>query len=190
MIINLRGTNGSGKSTVAKGLMKGLEPNNVGLVEYKTPAGRPAHVMGTRVPDLDLIVVGKYTTACGGCDTIKTQDLCKEAVKAASKLASNVFFEGILASTLFSGYLALSQELKKARKGGLVWCYLDTPLEKCLQRIQQRNGGKAINEQLVADKVRAIEATRIKAEAAGETVKVIRHGQALKQILEVLNGTR
>lgn len=209
MIINLRGPNGSGKSTVAYGLIAKGEKSNleeVELASYTTPGGAERVVTGYWIHPLDLIVIGPYRTACGGCDAIKTQSLVKESVIIAAAAAKHVFFEGVIVSTLFRGYQELSIALK-ARKvcmystldrkpvksgsgkfGPMIWAYLDTPLEVCLDRIQQRNGGKPINEQLVADKVRSIAATRTKAEAAGERTTTIRYKSALADVLKLLEG--
>ena len=168
MIINIRGTNGSGKTTAARSLFEegGVDKP---LVSYATKTGAIRWVTGVYVKKRDLIVVGSYATKCGGCDGIKTQDLICEAVRAAAGLVRYVVFEGVLVSTLFSRYANLSEELGTARRPFL-WAYLDTPLDVCLKRIQERNGGKAINEKLVADKIRSISSTRAKAIANGEGV--------------------
>lgn len=185
MIINLRGANGSGKSTVAFDLMhKFLDQKEIMLASYLTPGGAKRFVTGYHLLNANLVIVGSYNTACGGCDGIKTQELIKKSVMEAAFISKHVFFEGVIVSTLFSGYLDLSRVLEN--KGGMTWAYLDTPLETCLARIQKRNGGKPINEQLVADKVRSIESTRRKAEAAGERVVTIRHKKALEDVLELL----
>lgn len=184
-IINLRGTNGSGKSTVAfKLIAEGSIDER--LAEYQTPKGAQRFVMGYRVPSLNLIVVGKYETVCGGCDGIHTQDLIKEAVINAAGVAKNVLFEGVIVSTLFSGYLELSRKLSAEIGQGLTWAYLDTPLEVCLARIYKRNGGKPIKEELVEAKIRSIEATARKASEAGEIVKTIRHKRAMADVMALL----
>lgn len=177
-IVNLRGTNGSGKSTVARKLFSsGAGAKEIDLAPYYTPKGQKRYVIGYEVPENDLIVVGSYRTECGGCDAIKTQDLVCEAVRHASGLAAHVFFEGVIVSTLFSRYMNLSKEL-----GGLVWAYMDTPLDVCLERISRRNGGKAIKTELVANKLRSINNTRLKASLARERVADIDHERAVEQV--------
>ena len=177
MILNVRGTNGSGKSTLAFTLLGSPETRaTVPLADYTVerkngPSGRS--VAGYAVPERDLIIVGRYSTACGGCDGIPTQDLVKRAVMRARELASNVFFEGIIVSTLYRGYQTLSNELKGRFDDPLTWAYLDTPLEICLERIQARNGDKPIKTELVANKIKSIQSTRRKAEQAGERVITI-----------------
>lgn len=173
LIMNIRGTNGSGKSTVIFRLMdqaKKVFP--VDLAPYKTPKGVLRQVEGTVLEDLGVVIVGPYHTQCGGCDAIKTQDLVKEAVrKAASFNLKTVVFEGVLVSTIFKGYLELSRSLVKEGHSYL-WGYLDTPVETCLARIQARNGGKPIKEKLVHDKVRSIKNTYYKARSVSENVLI------------------
>lgn len=179
-IVNLRGTNGSGKSTVARAL---LGPEHLRqpaiLAPYRTPKGAQRYVQGTLNPELDLIVVGPYRTDCGGCDAIKTQDLVKESVRIAATLARNVLFEGIIISTLYSGWATFAESTP------FTWAYLDTPVELCLARIQERNGGKPIKENLVRDKHAAIERTRLKAVSAGHPTALIDHRRAAEQVREL-----
>ena len=182
MIIDLRGPNGSGKSRVVFDLLK-LGNKEIDLVDYpNAKTGKTNYVRGYEVPKLGLIVVGRYATACGGCDGIKTQDLVCEAVRVASTRASHVLFEGVIVSTLFSRYLELSQSL------GLpyTWAFLDTPLDVCLARIYERNGGKQINETLVKGKWETIRRVREKAEAAGERYKIIDHERATVAVRRLL----
>lgn len=183
MIVNLRGTNGSGKSTVARDLIDlDQDAMRVTLVMYRTKAGREAGVFGYRLPNLRVVVVGKYETACGGCDGIKTQDLICDAVRAAADLEPNVLFEGVIVSTLYSRYAELAKEFPRR----FAFAYLDTPLKTCLKRIQRRNGGKPIKEDLVAAKIRAIESTRQKAIADGFPVFEIAHRAPADEVLGLL----
>lgn len=195
MIINLRGTNGSGKSTVARGLMAhdpatkivNLAPSGQkGLVE--------TFVQGYHVPNLDLCVVGLYKTACGGCDGIKTQELIHESVKLAAGRYKHVFFEGVVVSTIFSSYLTLATHFKLHDKP-FVWAYMDTPLQLCLDRVGDRNGGKQLKTSkaygkeevtTIEKKFKSIASTRAKAKASGELVLDIPHEAAVETILELL----
>jgi thymidylate kinase len=180
MIINIRGTNGSGKSTIARDF---LGDAIVELAPYQTPKGARKNVMGYHNRGLDLIVVGPYRTACGGCDAIKTQDLVKESVRIAAKKAQHVLFEGFIVSGIYSGYRALSQEL-----GGITWAYLDTPIEVCFARIQERNGGKSIKEYKVVEKNKEIESTRLKAKRDGEKVVTIPYESAIEAVRGMLSA--
>ena len=154
------------------------------LAEYQTKAGSNRTVPGIFIRDINehghsLIIVGKYTNVCGGCDTIKTQDLICGSVRLAAERATHVIFEGVIVSTIFQRYLDLSRELG-SKEQPYIWCFLNTNLQTCLKRIQKRNGGKPIKEELVADKMVSIHRVREKAESAGE---VIATGATSKELL-------
>jgi hypothetical protein len=73
-IVNLRGTNGSGKSTVVHTILKKHDHSVIPLTPYFTPGGASRDVPGLYVPKLDLAVVGAYDTQCSGADNIRGQD--------------------------------------------------------------------------------------------------------------------
>lgn len=163
IIINLRGANGSGKSTVVREIMGETREVTLHSYEYTTALGLSSQkqVVGN-VDGHWWCSVGPYRTDCGGCDGIRTQDLICEAVRSAARKYRVVFFEGVIVSTIFKRYLDLDRELS-GQGHRFIWAYLDTPLDVCLERIQLRNKGKAINEKLVADKIKSITRTKIKA---------------------------
>lgn len=173
-IVNIRGPNGSGKSTLVRSLF--TDQDRVGKVITQAGLTVPVRINPSRVA-----VVGPYRTACGGCDGVKTQDAVCDAVRGAMVMADHVVFEGVVVSTIFKRYLDLSREL-----GGMVWAYLDTPLDVCLERVYRRNGGKPIKEDLVRDKFTSIARTCEKAEAAGERVLLLPWKDPLPTLLGVL----
>ena len=69
----------------------------------------------------------------------------------------NILMEGILCSTVRSTYIDLFQDIRNEYGIEIVIVGLTTPLEVCLERIQHRNGGKPINEELVAQKLKTVE---------------------------------
>lgn len=147
MIINLRGTSGSGKSTAVRYVMAG---GSVSEVRADPVDKHPIGYAVSGAVDGVVSVVGKYTTACGGCDTIKTQDeICGRVRRFATD--GHVLFEGLLISHLFSRYAALSDEL-----GGICFGFLDTPLEVCLERVRARRAArgntKPLNEKNTVQK--------------------------------------
>ena len=184
MIVNLRGANGSGKSTVAHSFIKqSVACQVVPLASYSTPTGAARAVTGYWLKDMDIIIVGAYRTQCGGCDGIKTQDLVCESVRLARQICANVLFEGVIVSTLFQRYADLARELNPKE---FIFAYLNTPLKTCLARIQKRNCGKTIKEDLVADKVKAIHSTMLKANAEGLRIAIVRHNRALADVTSLL----
>lgn len=138
MILNLRGTSGSGKTTVVRGLMAKFPINQI-VGEEKKPYGYECR------PEADgpnLYVVGSYKNTCGGCDGIKTQDeICDRVRTFASQ--GDVVFEGLLISHLYSRYLNLDREMAKLHGQKTIWAFLDTPLELCLERVKARRDERA-----------------------------------------------
>lgn len=132
MIINIRGTSGSGKSTVVRSIMAMGAASPIGDNEKK-PDG---YIV--QIPSLDrnVCVVGPYVTACGGCDQISTQDEICDRIRAYSTLG-HVLVEGLLMSHSFARYAALDRELFEKGQH-CIWAFLDTPLDVCLDRVRWR----------------------------------------------------
>lgn len=128
MIFQLRGCSGSGKSWVVRQL---LERYN-----FKTMK-RGNDVRGYYSPDLNLYIVGRYTTACGGCDTIKTQDETVSRVLAAHNRGYNVLFEGMISSHIAGRYAELYKQVPAS-----YFIFLNTPLTNCFANIVHRRKEK------------------------------------------------
>jgi hypothetical protein len=93
-IINIRGTNGSGKSTVVRRVMERYSAVPVYRSWRKRPIGyackHPSPAGNT------LWVPGHYETPCGGCDTITTVADAYEEVERGLEEGYDVLFEGIM----------------------------------------------------------------------------------------------
>lgn len=200
MIINIRGTNGSGKTHLARQLI-GADAQPVDLVWYDAPTkkapDRKLSVEGWGQPDA-FFAVGSYKQGCGGMDTIPSFDLQQQAVLRAARwegLAGHaprdIVCEGVLASTVAGSWLEFFRHFPSAGHNVLI-AYLDTPLELCLERITARQiaakgEAREIKTDLVANKIRAIEATREKFKAAGIMTVTLRHGSTLSDLQEALH---
>lgn len=218
-VYNIRGTNGSGKSTLARSFIGGdpaappnvrgdeNSPNMVDLAHFSSPTkkdpGRLGHVEGYVSSDETLgtcaIVVGSYRTACGGLDAVPSFDLSFQAIRHGIDLLGAmeggaehraVICEGVISSTVWGSWGTFAGELAETVGARMAFCYLDTPLEVCLERIRKRQeaAGKVrdIKTELVADKVKAVAATRRRALEAGHTVYDLPYETAetaLKQII-------
>lgn len=126
MIINIRGTSGSGKSTTVRKLME-MFPT--------LPVMSKGVIIGYRI-DTDwgpLFAVGKYETPCGGCDGIKTQDeVCARIRKFAKK--GHVIFEGLIVTDCPARYKKLLPTLGQPYN----FCFLIAPLKTCIRRVEKR----------------------------------------------------
>lgn len=177
MIINVRGTNGAGKTTLMRQVMAKYDTTKSVNAAHKVDGYR------LRLPGCALpfaTVIGSYENVCGGCDGIKTQQEAKDRVREAAN-HGHVLFEGVLISTIFGPWLEFSQQ-----NGGMVWAFLDTPLEVCLERIQIRNGGKPIKTEQVQAKWDSMHKIASKATAAGERVVMLPWQDPLPTLLSLL----
>lgn len=182
--INVRGCNGSGKTTLLRCLARSPDCRVVS-VDTAEPGIKPIPV--TITPE-GYAIIGDYTRAgdgqtTAGLDRIKTQAAAKRAAELAAGLegVKVVLFEGVVVSTIYGPWRDWAEA-----NGGMIWAFLDTPLEVCLRRIQERNGGKPIQEQQVADKHRTLARVRQKAMADKLSVYDIHWETALKDMRALL----
>lgn len=141
MIINLRGTSGSGKTWAVRRLMDLAAAQGTAAQPLNAEISKPNKITGYRVglpSGHPVYILGSYANTCGGCDTIKTQDeVCDRVRHYATQ--GHVVFEGLLISHLFSRYQALDRELQPIP---FVWAFPNTPLDVCLQRVQARRDAR------------------------------------------------
>lgn len=183
--INVRGCNGSGKTTLLRDLCR--DPLcKVVLCHVPENEGKPIPV--TYAPG-GIAVIGDYTPAAAGSttaglDRIKTQAAAKAVIQLVGRdpEVKVVLFEGVVVSTIYGPWAEWSRA-----NGGMIWAFIDTPLEICLQRIQQRNGGKPIKEDQVADKHRTIARVVEKAKADGEDVRILNWVRVRRELLDLID---
>lgn len=179
--INIRGCNGSGKTTLLRQLVDHFDTNKeLGEVVVDNHKPIPVTYLGDNVAILgDYLSEKSRQSNTAGCDRIKTQKAIKDALEAIQR--DIVLFEGVIVSTIFQPWADWSQN-----NGGMLWAFLDTPIDVCLQRIQHRNGGKPINEQLVVDKFNGINRVMAKAMEAEEYVRIFDHRTALPELVQII----
>lgn len=131
MIINIRGTSGSGKTYTVRSFMNVYQPETVIMLDDRRVA---AHCVYYNM--MPVYVIGSYKNVCGGCDTIPTQDMACSLVRHFSQFG-HVLFEGLLMSHSFARYYALCEELTSVGDKFVI-AYMDTPLELCIERVKRR----------------------------------------------------
>ena len=182
MIVNIRGTHGSGKSTIIRTILDTHrhEPTDV------SPKGRPNNYVVTLSRNKKLYVVGSYVTACGGCDGIQPYDLIWPRVMKFAKLGS-VIFEGALVSSSV-GNIGRAM----AARTDCIVGFMDTPLEICLQRIAARRAARGdtqpLNPTHTQSKFDGILRSRPQLVALGLRCVTIDHKKAVMQVLKLLKG--
>jgi protein gp37 len=133
-IFNIRGTSGSGKSWLARRWLQSYPTQPLyGLFGTSKPEAYECVVPGV---ERMLYVLGPYETPCGGCDSILPYGLILGLLRKYAA-RGHVLFEGLLIGDSYGSVGALLDQLS----GEGVSCAvirLNTPLDECLERVQQR----------------------------------------------------
>jgi len=184
MIINVRGTSGSGKSTVAFTMIKTL-PH----VEFKNSAGK---IMGYEVDaglSRKVFIVGSYHTKCGGLDGVPTQQEAADRALWAHESGRHVFMEGLLCSAAGpKGALTIALQ----GTGQAVFGILDTPIEVCLDRVRARRLARGderpLNETNTRAKYQQTMSTAKTLAGLGYDVRPIDHTRAFEDVMDIFRS--
>lgn len=131
MIISLRGTNGSGKSTVVRALLE--EFPSVPIYGVLGPRRPEAYCVTVSGVASKVFVLGPYETPTGGCDNIQPYDLILYLIKKyAAK--GHVLFEGVLVSSSYGRVGTLLEQWG----ADAVMAFMGTSLERCIANVQAR----------------------------------------------------
>ena len=130
MIVNIRGCNGSGKTTIVREFIKYLPCEVLG--KPKKPWGYRLDATGAGLAR-PIMVVGSYVNACGGADGISNQLEIAERTIQASQFG-HVLMEGLLVSkSSDKGVVA-----PMLKEHNAIFGFLDTPWDVCLERVLTR----------------------------------------------------
>ena len=210
MIINLRGTSGSGKSTIVTHLMRQFNTRKPIFIEdRKRPLGyeldeglclrSELHEIGeggvlsrvrTAVNLHKTFVVGHYETPCGGCDTLSfpgSQDKIWELVRSYHHQEFHVIFEGVIVGDDKKRTIQAYSDVLP-----LLLIELDTPLKECLKGIQERRDARGntrpINPNNTSKRMPRIHKRMAQFKALGMDVRVLSREETLRTCLEKLTG--
>lgn len=138
------GANGSGKSTV----MRGIIGPEFEVLDH--PFGKY-----TVSRERKVIALGKYDNACGGCDGIKSTFLVYNLADHLSKEYPDydIYLEGILISGIYGNVAKFLMEMEFAHKRDVKVCLLYTNAFTSVSRVLFRNGGKKISQAGIVDRV-------------------------------------
>lgn len=160
VLVNIRGCNGAGKSTIPMSMMDDPE---MYVHEITGSDGKKISAI-TVFPTYGWVALGTYFNKTGGLDTLKNNAVTKLTLFAALDgfPEYDVLMEGIMASTIRSTYIDLFHEVEdyyweKGEELKVLIISLLPPVEVALQRVYRRNGGKHIKEEQVAGKWATVE---------------------------------
>jgi adenylate kinase family enzyme len=192
-ILSLRGTSGSGKTTVARKFITDYPVKALPDPNKKKHWGYEVDLSSEGIKE-KLYVIGSYENTCGGTDGISTQEEIADRALAAHP-RGHVLLEGLLLSKV--GPNAITTQMLKPT-GAYVAAYLDTPLEVCLDRVlarrKERGDERPFNpENTISAHKSTYAACKNLHEMGGVTVVTIDHTDAFNQTLDIFkkaeNGT-
>lgn len=180
MIIQIRGTSGSGKTWVMKEFMKDYswipqyEKGRKQPLLYKTYLNKTSY----------LTVLGHYESPCGGCDTIGSARQVFELIDTLPT-GDVIVCEGLL----------LSEDVKwVSQVDNVKILYLNTEVEKCISQIRDRRkaagNDKPLKEHNTRNRVGVIERSRVRLIDLGVSCRRCSVQQAPKLIRRLINARR
>lgn len=128
MIVDIRGTSGSGKSHIVHSLIREVGSTQVSKLDGK--------IVGTHIGER-IVALGSYEKVCGGCDALPTQDLIQGMVDHFAGQYPVVILEGLLVSHTFERWNNLAKKHDDYR-----FLFLSTSLEECIARVRRRRLAK------------------------------------------------
>jgi len=206
VVLSIRGTSGSGKTSVARRFLPapitgGPKGGPVDLNAYPAPTKRdPARLLRVtgyvrESTQLGRIgVCGPYHNACGGMDQLGSFEICRGAILHLLQELDCKFViaEGLLASGVYGSWGEFSA-LLRAQGHAFAFCYLQTPLDVCKTRVKARQAeagkpDKEINWGNLDAKYEQVISNREKALAAGELVYDLPYGREVEAVIDIMSG--
>lgn len=192
MIVNLRGCSGAGKSYPGFRLLREFGPpvEEVKTTEY---FGRQRPKLVAQVLPGGLCLAGRYTMKkstrtggvgySGGVDGFYPMDELQRLIEDLAARYEHVLVESLLISGTYQRWLDFS--LEHGGPEGTTFATLDTPLELCLERVQQRNGGKPVKEDQIERHRKQVLRCASKFTAAGARSLMIDHTRSYEQVRDL-----
>lgn len=181
--VNIRGTSGTGKSHLVKKIMN-LYPKHI--PQYTKGRKRPIGYICERPDGPPLYVVGHYEQPCGGCDTIiGLEAIYEEVFFAVKDLEMDTIFEGLIVCSDVVRCISLKEHSR------LLVIELDTPLDECIQNLQDRRyirgDNRPVNPRHTIAKMDQLVPQRKKFEAAGVDFRLLDYKWAYEDVKEFLD---
>jgi hypothetical protein len=188
MIISLRGTNGSGKSTVIRALLSQCGSKPIyGALGHRLPEAYRLSVPRVKT---DTFLLGPYTTECGGCDRLIPFELIPRLIENyAAK--GHVIFEGVIVASMYGQVGRLLERWGKQA----VLLMLETSLDECVARVRGRRSGRGdtrvFDPSHLARKFEAVRRVGERAQADGILrVETVADTDAVKLMITMLQRAK
>ena len=167
-IIQIRGSNGSGKTTTVKQF---VERNNLHIEEIFIK-GKKTFI--TTNDKHSIVVLGRYDKNIGGCDLFDNKEHVFNTILyvVTTFRPEIIIFEGLIYSFTYKFASNLSDYMKNYKYSYQGIC-LYIPIEVALERIYIRNGGKPIKEDYIITKTKTLISSYRKLLSNGYNVKMV-----------------
>ena len=155
LLINIRGCNGSGKSTIPMSMM-----NDPDMYVIEKPYKGKQRKILTVFPTYKWVALGTYFNKTGGLDVFPNNELTQKALWYALKKFPeyDIMMEGVIASTVFSTYSDIFHRVEEKYPNTKVIVFnMLPPFETCLERVYSRNGGKPVKEEQIENKWKIVQ---------------------------------
>jgi hypothetical protein len=184
-IVAIKGTNGSGKSSVVRALIAHL--GKAATLRFNNQDAGYRCQYGERA----IFVLGKYRSACGGLDSsFSYKGAADDLLLCIDKLAAkgHVLCEGVIAITSYGFGRVTRFADKQKRKGNhMIFANIDTPAELCIERVRQRRreagNPKPFDPEKLLHKYESVLRSQEKLRAAGYDARVLPHEEPLQTLL-------
>lgn len=159
LLVNIRGCNGAGKSTIPLSMM------NDEKLQVVAVNGDKKSPFITVFPSYEWVALGTYFNKTGGLDTYSNNEMTRKALHYAwtQYPGYDVLMEGVIASTIKSTYSDLFHDYERAVKKRqinprkiIIMNFLP-PVEVCIGRVLDRNGGNPVKEDQIKGKWRTVD---------------------------------
>lgn len=186
MILDIRGTNGSGKSFIPHSLIKAFGSGNA------FGSNVPCTEINTPTP---IICIGRYKTQCGGADGVTSQAaICATIENICTGnhhlKTFHVLVEGCIVASVYTRWQQLAAWATRKRID-YDFLFLDTPLELCINRVRLRRRQAGNDEPFEPSKTliprhHAIQRVKDKLVTAGSNVYDLNHRSPVEQVMSHL----
>jgi hypothetical protein len=132
MLFNIRGTHGSGKTTLVRNTLVANDGRPIFAEASKPPEAYEFNRAGKTT-----FILGCYETPCGGLDTVQPYNLICPLIERYARLG-DVIFEGALISSCWG---AVGQLLESWGRDAIV-SFMDTPVDVCIARVRARRAAR------------------------------------------------
>lgn len=157
MLVNIRGCNGAGKSTIPLAMTD--DPEMYIHTTFDDEDNKVSCL--TVFPTYKWVALGTYYNKVGellktgGMDTLKNNLMIRQSLYVALMRFSDydILMEGVIASTIYSTYVDLFREVEqKYPDRKILILSLTPPIETAIKRVYARNGDKPVNVDAIAGK--------------------------------------